>query len=370
MTSISRGESSSAQHPLLDVFLSHTSTGIPIVPSSLEFVVYELVTVPSVETQVYPVSGRQAVDLVADGIADGRYAAAWTPGGAEPLGAHRIRWFIKTAPASAEVTFAEDFTVIAGPEVTAGAGPVVDGYVTIAELRAEGITTAMASDARLGAVIARVSRQIEFWTGRFFAPRAKTVKLDGTGNRKLLLGDPIISVSRVRILHAIDEVDDEEDFTDIGITSMRVYNRHLTQNLTDPDDRDSPKLEFISAYIEGDWNGHFPRGVQNIEVTGLFGYTDFDGTATGKTPDLIKHAAVLMALREVPLASDTDGRDDIRLRGRLTKMKTRDQEVGYSTRASDTAGAFSAAGAGRMTGDAEIDTILERYARPLALGSA
>ena len=31
----------------------------------------------------------------------------------------------------------------------------------------------------------------------------------------------------------------------------------------------------------------FPKGTQNIQVTGVFGYTDYDGSTIGRTPILI-----------------------------------------------------------------------------------
>jgi hypothetical protein len=365
MTTIARLASSSAANPLLDVFFR--AGGVAVDMYALQFIVYELVSVPGVETQVYPPSGRATADLVADRVETGRYAAAWTPGGAEVLGAHRIRWFFKLISGSSEQQFAEDFTVVdATSAAIASASASSLGYTTIEELRAEGVTTSMASDDRLVRLIARASRLVEHWTGRVFAPVSKTIKVDGTGRRGLLLDEAIISISEVHVLDAFG-FGDSETFTDVELTDLRVYNRHLSEGLLDPDDRDSPKIEFVWP---NRWNfgGSWPTGRQNIQITGVFGYTDPDGTPTGKTPDLIVHATNLLVIREIAPLGDTDARDDVRFRFAIRTEKTRDQMIGYDMNAGG--GPFSASGAGRMTGDAEIDTILERYTRPTKLGSA
>ncbi|HVW29217.1 MAG TPA: hypothetical protein VHC69_27815 [Polyangiaceae bacterium] len=44
-------------------------------------------------------------------------------------------------------------------------------YAMVADLRAEGVSTAAASDARLEQLIARASRYVERITARFFEPR-------------------------------------------------------------------------------------------------------------------------------------------------------------------------------------------------------
>jgi hypothetical protein len=117
------------------------------------------------------------------------------------------------------------------------------------------------------------------------------------------------------------------------------------------------------------WNfgGSWPTGRQNIQITGVFGFTDPDGTLSGKTPDLIQHATNLLVIRELPPLADTDSRDDIRFRFAITNQRTRDQSISYSPSAGG--GPFSASGSGRMTGDAEIDVILERYTRPTKMGA-
>ena len=73
----------------------------------------------------------------------------------------------------------------------------------------------------------------------------------------------------------------------------------LAAGLGDPDDRKNPRLEF---FHESDLLGVQPtpaaslglgplvwlRGAQNVVIDGLFGYTDPDGSAVGRTPELIR----------------------------------------------------------------------------------
>ena len=242
-------------------------------------------------------------------------------------------------------------------------------YTTIAALRDAGVTTAQASDARLTSVIALASTMIDRFTGRTFGATTKTIRLDGTGARALLLNEVIVSIDEIRFLDSDDEISMHLD-----LASVRIYNRHLTENLTDPDDRDSPRLEWaqVHRYREFENQAHYenvgawPRGRKNIELVGQFGYTDYDGTATGRVPLLIEHACNLIVIREMAPITDPNAGASMSM-ARVRREKTRDQEVEY-----ESAAAFgrSGLGVGRFTGDPRIDSILENFIRPPLLRSA
>ena len=68
----------------------------------------------------------------------------------------------------------------------------------------------------------------------------------------------------------------------------------------------------------------------------------------------------LLAMRELPLLSDRDRREDAMKRWRLTGETTRDQS--YSLQALDAMGEF--------TGDPEVDAILASFQRPPLMGAA
>jgi len=104
----------------------------------------------------------------------------------------------------------------------------------------------------------------------------------------------------------------------------------------------------------------WPRGQQNVEARGVFGYTEPDGSPTGRTPELIRRVTMLLVLRELPLLGDVDAREDAQRRFRLTSERTRDQS--YTLEALRLHGAF--------TGDPEIDNVLVAFMRPPDLGAA
>ncbi|MGD9676433.1 MAG: hypothetical protein AB7V19_07095 [Candidatus Bipolaricaulia bacterium] len=365
MPSIARGQTADPSNPILDLFTVQNGELIDI--AVLEFEIWDVSGTPA---QVFPVSGREELDPTTDAPAGdrlslGHYAATWTPALDEPLGDHEIRWFFQLTPSSPELTFVEPFSVV--EEVTAGP---TNGYATIADVRAEGVPSSgygAVSDARIIAQIEVTSRLIDRYTRRWFSPRPMTFKLDGTGRRGMLLGPPIVSISDVTILGV-----DDATTLPLEADDYRVYNRHL-QGLLDPDDRDNPRIELVSVDERYEEDGliessleiyRWPRGTQNVEISGLFGYTDPDGSATGKTPDLIKRACVLMVLRNLPVATDPDA-VDARNAWRVTELRTRDQTIKWANPAD-----VLPPGAGAFTGDPEIDGILLLYAAPPALGAA
>lgn len=244
-------------------------------------------------------------------------------------------------------------------------------YVTVDEMRAEGVTASEVSSERLALLIRMQSQFIEHVTGRFFEPRTMTLTLDGRGGKALLLGHPIIAIESIAIsIFGSFAFDLSVDLEDVAI-----YNRHLTQGLLHPDDRNNPKVEFrhgshyarlgsttvTSSLI-------FPRGQQNVQVVGTFGYTDPDpeqdpdDPIVGITPLLIKQVCKMLVMRVLPRLTDPDASSSL-LEGRIISESTRDQSWTMGTpNQGNMLGIF--------TGDPAIDSILLMYKRPLLLGSA
>jgi hypothetical protein len=222
-------------------------------------------------------------------------------------------------------------------------------YVSIAELREEGVTESDASDARLERLIALAERTIENVTGRFFEPRIQVITLDGSGTSGLRLPQPVIAIDWV----ATDPAPGRLAEALLEPTRYRVFNRHIATGLFAPDDREDPRLELVGDAV-------WPLGRQNIVVRGWFGYTDPDGSPLGRTPAPIRQATMLLVLRELPRLVDVDARAESRNRGRIVSERTRDQA--YTLQALASVGAF--------TGDSEIDGLLVRYLRPPDLGAA
>jgi hypothetical protein len=313
-------------------------------------------------TQVYPVAAgtRQVVDLVAHRIDKGHYAAVWNSASAA-LGAYNIRWYVVPVNGDAEVTFDQDF------EVVTRAFPGRN-YCSLASLRDDGLSANAMADDRAQRLIVQASSMVEMYTGRVFAPVAKTIRVDGTNSRALPLQEPIVAIQGLAVsLVSQFTSSDLEVLAD----TFRVYNRHLSIGLSQPDDRENPKLEFVhDDDLKGvnyvvPTSGYrltqliWPRGQQNVRIVGVFGYTEPDGSWCGRTPDMIQMATRLLCFR-YKSRPGTDDRDDATKRGRLISEHTKDQ--GYQL-----ANISMFAG---YTGDPEVDGILASFTRPPRFGAA
>lgn len=384
MTALARTQSSSCADPKLDVFTS--INGFLTDVAILKFQIWDKST--GTPVQVYPdnVGGKADVDVSADcptgdRLALGRYVARYTVPADANIGTFQVRWYIQLTPSITPQVFIEEFEVL--PEIV-GAGSFPDtNYCMVADMREEGVPSSV-TDAFLLKRINLASRFVERVTRRWFYPKPMTIRLDGTGGAKLLLSDPIIGISKVTF--EISPLYPDE-FTVVETDIMRVYNRHLVWNLTEPDDRNSPKIELFNPGYVRQRNTQlltrlaFPIGQQNVQVEGVFGYTDsasgtppYSGAASfdparqvnvsnqGVTPDLIRHVTKLLVIRELPKMANVAARFDARNRFRLTSERTRDQAYTLEGLAGRW-GAF-------FTGDPEIDNILAYYQRPPAIGAA
>lgn len=358
---VARGQALGVALPAL-VFI-HQVRGSLVDPTELSFQVFDTSDDAKYlqPSQVFPVAAGtwQPVNLVTEKLGLGRFAATWTVPASAPAGAWEVRWRFRSAAGEPLREARQTFEVLQGTS----APPLgVAFYGSLKALRDEGITQAQASDAKLLASLARASKYIERVTGREFRALYKTLELDGDGGRALLLDEPIIGVESIKLSTSPlfpSDLEIEADF-------FRVYNRHLSQNLVSPDDRNNPKIEMFSS--SEDLAGIrpftfsrmiFPRGQQNVRVAGVFGFTDFDGTPMGATPEDIKRVALLLALRDMPkmgCASRFQTTQGYRLKGE----RTRDQS--YDLDGLHLRGAF--------TGDPEIDQTLAAYVRPPMFGAA
>lgn len=368
MSALARLQTADGANPVLDLY-----TSVNGVLSDIYAVSFQIFDVTSgTPVQVFPavVDDREALNVIdtyptGDRLSVGRYAATWTVPGAEPIGTHRIKWFFQLTSSTPEQTFIEEFEVL--PEVLATPYSTAENYVTLAEMRDEGLTVSLASDELLARRIVLASRFVEAATKRFFYPKAMTIKVDGRGGPKILLSDPIIAISEV----LFDTTPWAPSATQVDLDLVRVYNRHISQGLVSPDDRNNPKIELFSPAemlahygSSRSWSRLvFPRGQQNVTITGVFGYTDPDPSllTQGSTPELIKHVTKLIVMRELDKMSRVANRFDRHQRYRLTSERTRDQA--YTLDPLGTA-------KGYFTGDPEIDNLLALFLRPPALGAA
>jgi len=211
-------------------------------------------------------------------------------------------------------------------------------YATVDDLRAEGITEAQASDSRLLALIDEASCLIDHVTGWFFEPREMVFRMDGHGVPSIEPPAPPIELSQLRV-NGSEMPLDSDNLIVIGAPVQAGFY--------------APRLSLCNGLL-------FPSGQGNIYATGLWGYTEDDGTTTGRVPLAIRRACMLLVLRNLPLLSSEDEVADVRNRWRVIEEKTRDQSYKLDRPQSNTP----------ITSDPEIDSILYRYRRPAGLGAA
>ena len=248
------------------------------------------------------------------------------------------------------------------------------GYVTVDDMRDEGFTTTDATDAQVRRGISIANRTIEAITNQWFEPRAHTFLIDGRGVSKMFLDVPIIALTAIEV---------DEASIDFDFDSVKIYNRHLTQGLTNPDDRQNPMITYDESYWMSVFGitqkttylaGSFYEGLQNIKLTGYFGYTELmKGSEIGETdtnsqvplnygdtPELIKYAARLLTYKYMfPLSKRAKGYGSgISQMGNVRERKTRDQAIKFG--GTDTASSS-------LTGDAEVDEILMSFMGPLRM---
>jgi hypothetical protein len=159
-------------------------------------------------------------------------------------------------------------------------------YCTIDDLRDEGYEKCDFSDRRVEKALASATATIERLTGRWFEPRELTVVVDGYATFQQLLELPLIKVWELRFQANDGSAEELVDPLDYA-----VYNRHVAQGLTQPDDRDNPRITFkkfeneiyhhpvaggAAAFPE--FSRFFASNFQNVKVLGHFGFTDPDFT--------------------------------------------------------------------------------------------
>lgn len=212
-------------------------------------------------------------------------------------------------------------------------------YASVADLRAEGVMESAASDVRLEALLREATAFVESVTGWFFEPREQMLRLDGRGHASLEPPAPPIRVDSIVVeyLGAVSVA--PEDLVAEGAPVQPGFQ--------------GPRLTLRHGR-------RFPRGVANVTVAGVWGYTEPDGTAFGRTPSAIRTATMQLTLRALPLLTSDDAMETARRRWRIAEERTRDQSYRLAPPPFSTF----------ITGDPDIDLVLMRYRRPLGLGAA
>lgn len=240
-------------------------------------------------------------------------------------------------------------------------------YASLAELRAEGVTVAQASDARAQSALEAATVRIDQLCGWWFDPQTLTLTLNGNDETALALPAPCVSLTSVTVDGTAYDVAEDVEIDPLGpfypsniISSgpalvRAAYTQYLPVNQYRNYCGRAPVCR-----------ARWPRGYRNIVVVGVFGRTEADGVnANGVVPVEIKRACMMIAIAGLSLLAEYDTtRDSLSAAGRLKSMRTRTQSVEFHA---PSASALS--GVAPLTGDPEIDAILSRYKRPFSLGS-
>ena len=359
MPALTRGEVSNASNPKLDVFMKDSS-GTRINVAELSFQIFEKVSTPGTPIQMFPVSGRQTVNLnpypTGDRIDNGHYVANYTIPSNALIGTWEIRWFTRYLPSSPEQYFAEEFEVLSSAGISAG-----DMYISVADVRAAGLTIDPPDDATIFASILMWQQVLERVTRQWFRPIPIELYLDGTDSDTLHLPVPIISIETMRI---------NDDPTPLEAGRYRVYSGCLL-----PDDRKNPRIKLVDTFgYERDIytapdrtrRSRFHKGRQNQYMKGVFGYVEADGS----TPAMIKRAMLKLVIKDVqsPLAGSLPGLTPPPITSSIVREEVTD---GHSIKYQLAGGDLKprAVGLSGLIDDPEVQMIVKLYKAPIGMAT-
>lgn len=284
---------------------------------------------------------------------DNTLVQGWTPGIAEPLGTHRIKWQWKVSALAPYQSDSEDFEVL-----VQSAGSSTDTYISVQDVRDEGLLIADYPDARVLAYIEVWQAFLDRACRQWFNARTMILEVDGNESDTLFFGVPIISIDYVKLNTSTEELD---------TTLYRVYNAQRY-----PDDRRNPKIclvgpdayqdIYVAPIVPG--NFKFMKGRKNQEIKGTFGFVEEDGS----TPDLIKRALLMLVIEK--LTNKPYGAADSSLSptlGALLEEKTDDHSRKYAHAGGETA--RRRPGLTGITNNQEILDILKLYRAPIGIAA-
>lgn len=316
-------------------------------------------------TQIFPATGGEWSSVTDN---DGHYSVGhywaydvvedegWTPGIAETLGTHRAVWRWKATVASPWQSSMEDFEVL-----TESAGGSTDTYISLTDIRAEGLAQADFSDASVLAAISLWQDVLDRCCRQWFNSRVLTLSVDGNDSDTLHFGVPIISIDYVKLNGRTDELD----------TSLyRIYSE---RNFLV--DRGNPCIKLIGPdyhrdiFLEPCVLGKlkFKKGRQNQEIKGIFGFTEQDGS----TPKLIKRALTKLVIEKLthPLYPSVSSpvTPSPSILGAILEEKTDGHAITYGP----PAGGFERrrVGLSGITQDLEILDTIRLYRAPLGVAT-
>jgi hypothetical protein len=364
MKGISKGETSTAQNPVLQLFCRQGEFLKDPVEGTFTIEDVRNPDVPPIQRVAPTTLNLLPIDAVptpGHRLGPGRF---YIPTGATTswaYGTHRAVCKYKMVTGGREYQQVIEFEVLNPAIYPSGQSFVT--YASSARLYADGIFTFSGiAPEKLHPHMRRVSFELENLLQRFFEPRYLDWRVDGDGRTVLFLDEAIVAMSEAG--QVSKNPDGTETISPYGADGYVVYNRHL-DGLLNPDDRDNPMLEVSSDQVAGYMiRGYvFPEGDKNLYARGVFGFLDpdpqSDGVLIGHTPDeLVQVIGVLIAryIEDPTLSSPGTWQP-----GRIKMYQTRDQQIQF----------YGSSGnvdfTGGITGDAMLDQKLLRFVKPARL---
>jgi hypothetical protein len=365
MHGLAQGEQSDSSNPLLQL-ISRSGQFLADINSGTYAI--EDISDPDVPPVAIGSPTAFNTDLVADGghkLGLGRYYIPTGNTSSWAQGTHRVVCTYKLTATGKTYTQIIEFEILDAVDFPSGAEYL--GYVSTRKLKKDGVTGDL-SPSQVHPRILAVSMNLQAQLGRVFDPTPLVLVLNGSRTPLLYLDEAIIAVEKVETV-SLDTSGNETRY-EWNTSTYKVYNRHL-DGMIAPDDRVNPKLQLVNT--DGDeiaWNEwQWPYGQCNVEITGVFGYTDpmFDpamgGVSIGRTPRDLERVIAALITRELEDAALTDV--SVHQPGRVKSEKTRHQSISYFGSGQQSGSTYDS-----ITGDPLLDHLLVRMARPINLGYA
>lgn len=322
--------------------------GNPPEPRNVHAISYEIVNNTN---RLNPVVVVPETSALPNYIEQGRYFGQWEIPPDQQEGSHFIRWRWQMAEDSMQQSVAIEFFVEQQRLISYD-----DFYLTPEDVWRHGVSRRKYNREHIEERILLCQQYVEKITGQFFRGKNMVMKLDGNDTDMLLLPVPAISIEKIEFdtgLYRYDYQDDEQGWENIPMRHFQVYSSVY------PDERMYPRIKVnrsvsTSILTRSIYTGVFPKGTQNVRLTGRFGFVEEDGT----TPLPILQAMMMLIVQNLhPFGSAMEKR---RHRARRLLEETNDGHRYEMQRViSDL----------DLSGDPEVDQILNKYLRPPEIDS-
>jgi len=285
---------------------------------------------------------------------DNGEAQGWQIPADANLGEHRVKWRWKLSVSSSYQYGQEDFSVVSSVSGT------IQTYISISDVRSEGITAAIATDYQIYSAILLWQEILDRCCRQWFLPKLLTIDFDGDNSMTMNLGVPCIEVEYLRINGSTTDLDTDYykvygNQTD-GLQSRRRNPKiALVQNI--------PRDIHIAPFYEGQLR--FLKGYKNQTLRGTFGFVNDDLSP----PRAIQRALTKLVIEKLtnPIYPGADAPVPAipSFAGIVVEEKTDDHMLKY---AAPTLGKRKSGLLG-ITNDPEVQDIIKLYRGPIGIAT-